>query len=108
MKTCPVCQAGAFDDAEVCFGCLYRFKDEDGAGPAAGDDSVAGAEVLVEAADEPGASVAAVGEPLAQEEPATPTVSAWPVSFLIRLQPPASGSDRAWTCSVEAVSPQAG
>ena len=26
MKTCPVCGAGAFDDAEVCFGCLHRFE----------------------------------------------------------------------------------
>ena len=25
MKTCPVCHARAFDDAEVCFGCLHRF-----------------------------------------------------------------------------------
>lgn len=25
MKTCPVCHAGAFDDAEVCYGCLYRY-----------------------------------------------------------------------------------
>lgn len=28
MKTCPVCGARAFDDAEVCYGCLYRFSDE--------------------------------------------------------------------------------
>ena len=29
MKTCPVCGAGAFDDAEVCFGCLHKYeKDE--------------------------------------------------------------------------------
>lgn len=35
MKTCPICQARAFDDAEVCYGCLHRFvkPDED-----AGDD----------------------------------------------------------------------
>lgn len=26
MKTCPVCQAKAFDDAEVCYGCLHRFE----------------------------------------------------------------------------------
>ncbi|OUO92123.1 hypothetical protein B5F40_01985 [Gordonibacter sp. An230] len=25
MKVCPVCHARAFDDAEVCFGCLHRF-----------------------------------------------------------------------------------
>lgn len=27
MKTCPVCGARAFDDAETCFGCLHRFGD---------------------------------------------------------------------------------
>lgn len=25
MKVCPVCRAKAFDDAEVCYGCLHRF-----------------------------------------------------------------------------------
>lgn len=29
MKTCPVCRAGAFDDAEVCYGCLHRFSQGD-------------------------------------------------------------------------------
>lgn len=28
MKTCPTCGARAFDDAEVCFGCLHRYGDE--------------------------------------------------------------------------------
>ena len=27
MKTCPVCQARSFDDAEVCYGCLHRFSE---------------------------------------------------------------------------------
>lgn len=27
MKTCPVCGAHAFDDAETCFGCLHRFEE---------------------------------------------------------------------------------
>ena len=31
MKTCPVCKAGAFDDAEVCYGCLHRFSQADAA-----------------------------------------------------------------------------
>lgn len=26
MKTCPVCQAKAFDDASVCYGCMYPFN----------------------------------------------------------------------------------
>lgn len=29
MKTCPVCQAKAFDDARVCYGCLYRYDDSE-------------------------------------------------------------------------------
>lgn len=27
MKTCPVCHARAFDDAQMCFGCLHRFDE---------------------------------------------------------------------------------
>lgn len=26
MKTCPTCGARAFDDAEVCYGCLHRYE----------------------------------------------------------------------------------
>lgn len=28
MKVCPVCGAGAFDDADVCFGCLHRYDEQ--------------------------------------------------------------------------------
>lgn len=28
MKTCPICGSRAFDDAEVCFGCLHRYGEE--------------------------------------------------------------------------------
>ena len=28
MKTCPVCNSLAFDDAKTCFGCLHPFDDE--------------------------------------------------------------------------------
>ena len=28
MKTCPICGARAFDDADVCYGCLHRFGEE--------------------------------------------------------------------------------
>lgn len=34
MKTCPVCHARAFDDAEVCFGCLHRFAEDEPPKPA--------------------------------------------------------------------------
>ena len=26
MKECPICGARAFDDARICYGCLYRFS----------------------------------------------------------------------------------
>lgn len=26
MKTCPVCKARCFDDMEICYGCLHRFR----------------------------------------------------------------------------------
>jgi hypothetical protein len=29
MKTCPICGAVAFDDALVCYGCMYRYDDND-------------------------------------------------------------------------------
>ncbi len=29
MKTCPVCQAVAFDDAVTCFGCLHTFANDE-------------------------------------------------------------------------------
>ena len=29
MKTCPVCNSLAFDDAKTCFGCLHPFEDDD-------------------------------------------------------------------------------
>ena len=30
MKTCPVCDAKAFDDAEICYGCMHRFDEDAG------------------------------------------------------------------------------
>lgn len=33
MKTCPVCKARCFDDMEVCYGCLYRFRENGFAAP---------------------------------------------------------------------------
>ena len=29
MKTCPICNAAAFDDAAICYGCLHRFDEGD-------------------------------------------------------------------------------
>lgn len=41
MKTCPTCGARAFDDAEVCFGCLHRYGDEPARQPDAASAPVA-------------------------------------------------------------------
>ncbi len=35
MKTCPFCHSGAFDDAQICYGCLHRFTGEEPAVSAA-------------------------------------------------------------------------
>ena len=32
MRVCPVCHARAFDDAEVCYGCMHRFGSKDAGG----------------------------------------------------------------------------
>ena len=37
MKECPVCKAIAFDDAQVCYGCLHRFEPGEGAMSAVGN-----------------------------------------------------------------------
>ena len=29
MKKCPVCSTVCFDDADTCFGCLYRFRKDE-------------------------------------------------------------------------------
>lgn len=42
MKECPVCKAIAFDDAQVCYGCLHRFEPGEGAMSAGGNLSQGG------------------------------------------------------------------
>ena len=44
MKVCPVCHARAFDDAEVCYGCMHRFSGKEPvAAPMSGDAHKGGA-----------------------------------------------------------------
>lgn len=31
MKTCSVCNATVFDDMDVCYGCMHRFEEDEGA-----------------------------------------------------------------------------
>lgn len=43
MRECPVCKAIAFDDAEICYGCLYRFEEHGAAEtPSTGAGSLTG------------------------------------------------------------------
>ncbi len=66
MKTCPVCNAKAFDDMDVCYGCLHRF---DGKKPFASskdaesslNDDVKGAEERVARSSDARDGVGSVG-----------------------------------------------
>lgn len=31
MKVCPVCKSRCFEDMDICYGCLYKFKQNDNA-----------------------------------------------------------------------------
>lgn len=55
MKTCPVCQARSFDDAEVCYGCLHRFSETEAPDPspaAASNQTEAPSATLVAASNQ--------------------------------------------------------
>lgn len=76
MKTCPVCGAVAFDDAEICYGCLYRFGEEG-----------SHAEIAPTA-----------------KEPSSQASARKASGFLIKLVPLDNpSSDVVWACEVEAV-----
>lgn len=62
MKTCPICGARAFDDAEVCYGCLHRYE---------GADMGAPGPAVLTAPPEP----AAPAVPAASPGPAVPVAS---------------------------------
>lgn len=82
MKTCPVCQAIAFDDARQCFGCLHDFGMD--------CDLADGA---VELAHEPpsGAKV----DRQTREDAC--------ISFTVRLIPEAGAcGDASWRCVIDA------
>ncbi|MDO4842250.1 MAG: hypothetical protein Q3982_06185 [Phoenicibacter congonensis] len=34
MKRCPACNGRSFDDAEICYNCFHRFKDDEETAPA--------------------------------------------------------------------------
>ena len=75
MKTCPICNAVAFDDAEVCFGCMHRYGDQE---------------------TEPKPP-----EPIAGDD-ASPILPDTPPAFFIRMIPVLEQSGGVtWSCSVE-------
>lgn len=68
MKTCPVCNARAFDDMDVCYGCLHRFDEapKDTPGLSAAPLKTDGEERLRDAGGRrPPAAGGDVGEPKA-------------------------------------------
>jgi len=79
MKICPICDARAFDDAPICYGCLYRFDEEECSADNQPSDAWA------DCASDEGAKV----EALAPE-------------FLIRFTPVAGAVGTVtWSCAVE-------
>ena len=84
MKVCPICGARAFDDAELCYGCLHRYDER------ADDEEAAGG-----LAEELEGEVALAGNNAdALAEPAP--------SFLLRFEPVVDVAGAVtWSCSVE-------
>ena len=64
MKTCPVCEALAFDDAPICYGCLHRFGEEDARSEAAPIGSAPSVEAAESGADLPVFSIRFTPEPV--------------------------------------------
>lgn len=96
MKVCPTCQAVAFDDASVCYGCLHRFDGEQ----AEGGRSVhhAGAFAAEDAA------MARVQ--VTETEAGSPLgAGAQPPGFCIRFTPTRGDAGAVvWDCAVELAS----
>ena len=106
MKSCPICHAVAFDDATVCFGCLYRFEEESDSEERTGQDSAErGADELGEGI---GLDVASdsgerdlVGDAPLPESAQSIRTQASPPAFFIKMVPVMQDSGAvSWTCSV--------
>ena len=115
MKTCPVCQAKAFDDAAICYGCLYRYGEGDDAsttssaqaepdGPVEkGDTLEREGAALKGGAVDGGEGAAADSSPAIAIEPVREPIDAYP-SFLIRFTPTVREAGLvAWSCEVETI-----
>lgn len=53
MKTCPVCKARCFDDMEICYGCLYRFKGNEQPCTSAADEATVPLQPVCNSVKEP-------------------------------------------------------
>ena len=106
MKSCPICHAVAFDDAAVCFGCLYRFEEESESEERTGQDSVErDADELEEGigldeASDSGERDLVDDAPLPESAQSIRT-QASPPAFFIKMVPVMQDSGAvSWTCSV--------
>ena len=106
MKVCPICHAVAFDDATLCFGCMYRYDEDEGAGEGDGLNQMsenapkAGACKNGPFPSNPAAAVSANAVPESvQRDVVQPTV--FPPAFFIKMTPTMQESGAvSWTCSV--------
>lgn len=80
MKTCPVCAAKAFDDVEVCYGCLHRFEEGETRARSAARSAERQNDMSCDAAEK---SAAATAEQAAA--PFTPIVAA-PGGWAMRVE----------------------
>ena len=85
MKTCPVCQAVAFDDARICFGCMHCFDEMDQ------DEGLESAAERACATDRESGAREITGH-------------AVPPAFLVKMVPALEETGAvSWTCSVDFV-----
>ena len=106
MKICPVCGARAFDDALICYGCLYRYEEEreyleeDQMHDIWADNSADDNVKIEMFASGKTAGEGAKESDLLGDVPKQVTFSA--PEFLIRFKPVTSAAgDVTWSCSVE-------
>ena len=82
MKTCPICNSVAFDDAAICFGCMYHYDKQESEVPSEGAE--AAKHVML-----PGGALHA-------------RHGSVPPAFLIKMIPVFESSGAiAWSCSVD-------
>jgi len=97
MKVCPVCGARAFDDALTCYGCLYRFNEEE----RAERHSAAEAQVSAENCEAPCGEDDAKG--VGERGVIRTDRLEFAPSFLIRFTPIADEAGcLSWSCAIEA------